>query len=194
MNQDYIKAANISLKLPSDHLSVKHLFMSAPPNKKSLNSDFSHLWSLWQCFLSISELFLNYRNLLMHNEMWVQMVWVHVEQMSTLHMYNTWNLKQNSQRLFPMLFVVVVLLLSVSPFPAGFAGRPTEIELQMRWLQNVWSNAECVVKHSINHAIGHVVVPCAAHTHTSTTCGCHQIKTMTNIAKDTIDQAFGAFT
>ena len=31
-------------------------------------------------------------------------------------MYNTWNLKQNSQRLFPMLFVVVVLLLSVQPF------------------------------------------------------------------------------
>ena len=60
------------------------------------------------------------------------MILVHVEQKSTLHMYNTWNLKHNSQRLFPMLFVVVVLLLSVSPFPAGFAGRPTEIELQMR--------------------------------------------------------------
>ena len=67
-------------------------------------------------FLSISELFLNYRNLLMHNEMWVQMVWVHVEQMSTLHMYNTWNLKHNSQRLFPMMYAVCCCCCYCQPF------------------------------------------------------------------------------
>ena len=74
----------------------------------SLNSDFSHLWSSCQGFLPISKLFLNYQNLLMHNEIWVQMVRV-LEQKST--MYSTWNLKHNSQRLFPTLYVVVVVLL-----------------------------------------------------------------------------------
>ena len=185
MNQDYIRAANKSLKLTSDHLSVKHLFMSAPPNKTLISLISDSPRSIFCPSLNCS-----WTTWISWSTMKYECKWIECKNKS-LRMYNTWNLKHNSQRLFPMLFVVVVLLLSVSPFPAGFAGRPTEIELQMRWLQNVWSNAECVVKHSINHVIGHEREPRAAHTPTSTTCACHQ---MTNIAKDTTDQAFGAFT